>query len=96
LPAPVEELLGAQTLNDELDIAESADGTLPNFLFEARPVKSAARQEAEAVAAQHERGKAACEKLDHKEGGLNEQEFKDMCLYLDPTQRNERGKKRFR
>jgi hypothetical protein len=99
LPAPVAELLDAQTLNDELDIAESADGTLPNFLFEARPVKSAARQEAEAVAAQYERGKAACEKMNQRgqgEGGLNEEEFKDMCLYLDPTQRAERGKKRFR
>jgi hypothetical protein len=97
LPAPVDELLDTQTLNDEIAIADSADGMLPGFLFEARPVKSAARLDAEAVAAQQERGKAAYEKQGKlNDGKLSDDELNDMCAYLDPTQRNERGKKRFR
>ncbi len=96
LPAPAEELLGTETLEDELEIAEIADGTLPSFLSEQRPLKSAERLEAEAIAAQHARGKAASEKQNNGDSHLSDQEFDDMCLYLDPTQRNERGKKRFR
>ncbi len=92
LPAPVEDLLDDETLKDEFVIAEIADGRLPDFLSEQRPVKSAVRLEAEAVAAQMERGKAACE----KQGELSKEDFRDMCAYLDPVQREERGKRRFR
>jgi hypothetical protein len=96
LPAPPAELLGVETLEDELEIAEIADGVLPHFLTEQRPLKSAERLEAEAFAAQMERGKAACEKQARGEGPLTDEEFKDQCIYLDPTQKNQRGKKRFR
>ncbi|MEQ1597657.1 MAG: hypothetical protein ABL985_21460 [Casimicrobium sp.] len=92
LPAPPEQLLGAETLADELEIAEILDGKLPHYLCEQRPAKTAEQE----WAAQLERGKAANEKLNSGEGPLTDQEFKDMCLYLDPSQRNEHGKKRFR
>lgn len=96
LPAPPEELLGVETFADELDIAEIADGVLPRFLSEQRPVKSAEQLEAEAFAAQLERGKAAYEKAQRGEGPLTDEEFRDECIYLDPSQKNERGRKRFR
>jgi hypothetical protein len=92
LPAPPEQLLGDETLADELEIAEILDGELPHYLCEQRSAKTAEQE----WAAQLERGKAANEKLNRGEGPLTDQEFKDMCLYLDPSQRNERGKKRFR
>lgn len=92
LPAPPEQLLGEETLADELEIAEIADGTLPHFLSEQRPAKT----EEQLFAAQLERGKAAYEKQDRGEGPLTDQEFKDMSLYLDPLQQGERGQKRFR
>ncbi len=96
LPAPVDELLDPDTLAGELEIADIMDGTLPDFLSEQRPQKSAERIEAEEWAATLKRGQAANEKMNRNEEKLTDQEFKDMCLYLDPSQRNERGKKRFR
>lgn len=96
LPAPVEELLELETLEDELVLAEVADGALPGFLSEQRPLKSDAQIADADFAAQLERGKAACEKLNRGEGPLTDQEFDDHCLYLDPTQRHERGKKRYK
>jgi hypothetical protein len=92
LPAPPEELLDAETLEDELILAEVADGKLPHFLSEQRAEKT----EEQLWAAHLERGKAAYEKLERGEGPLTKEAFKDMCLYLDPSQRGERGKKRFR
>jgi hypothetical protein len=92
LPAPPEELLGIETLADELEIAEIADGKLPHFLHEQRRAKTAEQE----WAAQLERGKAASEKQNRGEGPLTDQEFRDMCLYLDPSQRGARGTKRFR
>lgn len=93
LPAPAEALLGAQTLADELDIAECADGILPHFLCEQRPAKSPARQQAEAFAAQQARGKAIHEGT-APAGPLSDDAFRDLCAYLDPTQ--VRGRKHFR
>jgi|GEM_PF-4015658 hypothetical protein len=92
LPAPPEQLLGDVTLADELEIAEIADGALPRFLSEQRAEKT----DEQLWAAQLEHGKAACEKQDCGEDPLTDQDYKDMCLYLDPLQRDERGKKRFR
>jgi hypothetical protein len=92
LPAPPEQLLDPETLEDELILAEVADGELPHFLSEQRAEKT----EEQLWATQLERGKAANEKLDRGEGPLTDQEVADMCLYLDPSQRDERGKKRFR
>jgi hypothetical protein len=80
LPAPAEALLGAETLADELEIADIMDGKLPRHLSETRPEKTEAQRTAERYA----RGKAACEKSDRGEE-LNDAEFSDMCFYLDPS-----------
>jgi len=96
LPAPPEQLLGPETLADELQIANIMDGKLPHFHSEQRPPKTAAKEEAEARAAQDARGAAAWEKLQSKEGELSRQEFADMCRYLDPASRTERTRKRYR
>ena len=92
LPAPPEELLGLDLLADELMIADIADGELPKFLSEQPVVKSAAQLAAEATAAQALRGKMALQ----KEGELDRQELIDMCHFLDPTYRREKGRKRYR
>ena len=96
LPAPPEELLDAETLAAEIEIADIADGFLPHFLTEQRQVKSEARLKAEEIAAQEVRGKVACEKSERKEGELSADEFRDMCHYLDPTFRHDKGRKRYR
>lgn len=92
LPAPPEQLLGEETLADELDIAEIADGTLPAFLSEQRPTPT----EEQLFTAQIARGRAACEKEAKGGGPLTDQEIRDMCLYLDPAQEKALGRKRFR
>ena len=96
LPAPPETLLDPETLSGELEIADVADGVLPHFLSEQRPGKSDARVQADAIAARIERGKAASEKSERKEGELSDEEFRDMCFYLDPTSSSDRGKRRFK
>lgn len=96
LPAPPEELLGTETFEDELILAEVADGELPDFLNEQRRVKSDAQIADEEFVAQLDRGRAACEKMDRNGEQLTDREFADMCMYLDPEQRNERGEKRYR
>ena len=85
LPAPAEALLGPETLADELEIADIMDGKLPHFLGEMPPAKSAARLAAEQSAARQARGKAAREKSASGAGALDDEEFADMCHYLDPT-----------
>jgi hypothetical protein len=92
LPAPPEELLDAETLADEIEIAETADGVLPHFLSEQRAPKSDAQE----IAAQQQRGKAAWEKQQKGEGELSDDEFNDMCHHLDPTYRHDKGRKRYR
>jgi len=96
LPAPPEQLLGPDLLAQELDLADSADGVLPHFLSEQLPVKSAERLEAEARAAQEERGEAAWEKHQSGGGPLSRQEFADMCRAIDPAGRAEPPRKRYR
>lgn len=95
LPAPPERLLDPETLADEIELAEIADGKLPHFLTEQRPPKTAARIEAERIAAEDALGKAAWEKSERKEE-LSRDEFVAMCRYIDPTQRHERSRKRYR
>jgi hypothetical protein len=96
LPAPPEQLLGsAENLADALDLAEAADGTLPHFLREQRPAKSAARAAAAAHAERTARGEAAQLKMDAKEE-LSREEFADWCYSIDPVSATERGRKRFR
>ncbi|MBB5687512.1 hypothetical protein [Sphingobium boeckii] len=84
LPAPPEQLLDAETLADELDLAEMADGILPHFLAEQRRPKTEPEIAAEAAAAREARGLAAM--LKHKAGGIQtHEEFADECYYLDPV-----------
>jgi len=92
LPAPPAELLGPETLADELELADIADGKLPHFLSEQPFPKSPEQLEAEARAAQEKRGKEAFE----KKGPLSKEEFADMCRYIDPTAGTERPGKRYR
>jgi hypothetical protein len=96
LPSVAEEFLGLETLEDELKIAEIGDGELPSYLSEQRPVRSDAQLADQAFAAQLKRGEDVCDAQNRGGGPLSDQEFKDMCLFLDPTQRHERGRKRFR
>jgi hypothetical protein len=91
LPAPPEQLLGPQTLEHELVLADAADGRLPHFLSEQRPAKSPERLEAEARAARTERGAAASAKS-HRGEPLSREEFADMCFYIDPTSATGRGR----
>lgn len=83
LPAPPEQLLDSDTLSDELDLADAADGVLPHFLNEQRPPKSPARLRAEELAARDARGAAALAKKDAG-GTLTEAEDADLCYHLDP------------
>lgn len=95
LPAPAEQLLGAETLADELTIADIADGTLPAFLAEQRPPRTPEQLKREQWGRQEERGEAACAKLDRKEQ-LSTEEFADMCRFLNPAGRGEPPRKRYR
>jgi hypothetical protein len=96
LPAPPEEMIDPETLAMELDVADIADGFLPHFYSEQRPAKSAERLKADEIAEQEARGKIAWEKAERNEGELRKDEFRDMCLYLDPTQRADKGRRRYR
>ncbi len=93
LPAPFAPGEDIEALAVDLATAEIADGTLPAFLAEQRRPLSEARIEADERAAQQERGRLASEKLDRKEL-LDDQEYDDMCVYIDPSQANEKRKKR--
>jgi hypothetical protein len=95
-PAPPGELLGPGTLKHELQIADIADGTLPHFLTEQRPPKTAAREQAEARAAEDARGAEPWDKLQRREGELSRREFADMCHHIDPAAGAERSGKRYR
>lgn len=84
LPAPPERLLDAETLAEELELADIADGVLPHFLREQDRPKTDAEIKAEAAAAREARGEAALRKRDAG-GVLTEDEFSDECYYLDPA-----------
>lgn len=95
LPAPPEQLLDPDTLEDELELADIADGDLPHFLTEQRAPKSEARIEAEARAARDARGAEAWNKAERGEQ-LSDREFADMCRHIDPAGASERSRKRYR
>ena len=95
LPAPPEELFDPETLANEMELANAADGALPQFLSEQHPLKNEAQLKAEEITAQAACGKVAFDKEERGEK-LNDQEFRDMCHYLDPTYRYDKGRKRFR
>ena len=88
LPAPPEELFGAETLAGEFEIADIADGQLPGFLSEQRP-------DLPPELAEYARVKAAYVKWEAKEQ-LSTEEYRDVCVAIDPTQRNERRRIRHR
>ena len=92
LPAPPEELIGRAELEDELEIADLADGTLPRFLSEQRPPKSEAQVAHEEADARMARGKAA---LARREAGhpLTQDEFADECFYIDPVSNSARRRR---
>jgi hypothetical protein len=95
LPAPVTTLVDPATLEDELEIAEIADGKLPQFLCEQRAELPDELIRFNAAQAQIARGKAANEK--HSTGAkLSEEEFRDMCTYYDPTDQPAPARKRKR
>ena len=94
-PGPVEGLLDAETLASELHLADVADGVLPHFLSEQAPRKTEERLRAEAQAAQEKRGEAAWEKIEAGEATTN-QEFADMCRFIDPLGRADPPRKRYK
>ena len=93
LPAPPEQLLTPDELEHELEIAETADGTLPRFLDEQRAPKSDQRIAHEAHEARMARGEAAMAK--RKAGGtLTQDEFADENYCLDPISNQARRRPR--
>ena len=84
LPAPPEQLLAPGDLAAGLELAEIADGVLPQFLSEQRPAKTEAQVAADEAAARHTRGEAA---YGRSQAGqrLTEEEHADECFYLDPA-----------
>lgn len=84
LPAPPEQLLDAETLEDELELADFADGVLPRFLSEQRAPSTDAQLAAEEAAAREARGLAALKKREAG-GVLTDEESADECYYLDPV-----------
>ena len=93
LPAPPEQLLTPDELEHELEIAETADGTLPRFLDEQRAPKSDRRIAHEAHEARMARGEAAMAK--RKAGGtLTQDEFADENYCLDPISNQARRRPR--
>jgi hypothetical protein len=84
LPAPPEQLLDAETLAHELEIAHAADGILPHFLREERTPKTDARLAAQEAAARDARGAAALAKVQAGEPTTDE-EFADLCYHIDPV-----------
>ena len=100
LPAPPDELIDADTLAAELQIAEIADGTLPHFLNETRPAKSEAEQKAAATAERIARGEALIRASDAKQAigkklPMSREEFADFCFAIDPISNSQLGRKRF-
>ncbi|MEO5493129.1 MAG: hypothetical protein ABIR08_03785 [Sphingomonas sp.] len=92
LPAPPEQMMPADELDDALDLADVADGTLPRFLDEQRPPKTDAQIAAEEHKARMARGEAALAKRDagHE---LTQDEFADENYYLDPISNRQRRRR---
>lgn len=96
-PAPIEEWIGTEKMNQELDLADVLDGEMPDFFMERRSPKTPQELEAEQRAAQQARGEALWNGLG--QGGahtMNRKDWRDMCVYIDPSQAFEKSKKRYR
>lgn len=92
LPAPPEQLMDADELEDALELADIADGTLPHFLNEQRAPKSDRQIAAEEHRARMARGEAAIAKHDAGQT-LTEEEFADECYCLDPASNSARRRR---
>ena len=95
LPAAPEQLLGPEQLDDALELAEIADGTLPHFLSEQRPQRPEPRTPDEKHAARIRRGEAAHAKECRGET-LTDEEYRDLCVFHDPASRPGNSRKRYR
>jgi hypothetical protein len=84
-PAPPETLADEGDLENDLMVAEIADGVLPPHLSEQRAPKSPERLRAEAAADLLARGEAADAKLMRGEE-LTAEEYDAWCAYLDPAE----------
>lgn len=84
LPAPPEQLLDPETLAHELELADQADGALPQFLSEQPRPKTEKESRAGNAAARERRGEAALKKR-QAGGELTSEEEADECYYLDPV-----------
>jgi hypothetical protein len=84
-PAPPETLADDGDLENDLMVAEIADGVLPPHLSEQRAPKSPERLRAEAAADLLARGEAADAKLMRGEE-LTAEEYDAWCAYLDPAE----------
>ncbi len=80
-PAPPEEVMTPDDLEHALDVAEAADGVLPRFLSEQRPIRS----DRDIAAAERDaRGAAALAKSRAGEK-LTDEEHADQYYHLDPV-----------
>ena len=89
LPAPPEQMMTLDDLSGALDLADAADGVLPGFLNEQRPIGS----ERMMMAAERDaRGVAAMAK---REAGhaLSDEEFADECYHIDPISNSARRRR---
>lgn len=91
LPAPAEQLFSPADLADELQVADIADGALPQFHREQRPLRSDAKCAADEASARSARGADAFKRQDAGER-LTEAEFADMCFHVDPSSNARRRK----
>jgi len=85
-PAPPETLADNGDLENDLMVAEIADGVLPPHLSEQRAPKSPEQLRAEAAADLLARGEASDAKLMRGEE-LTAEEYDAWCAYLDPAER---------
>ena len=89
LPAPPEQLLTPEEIEDGLEDADAGDGVLPRYLSEQRRPGTARQIAAQEHEARMARGKAARAKRD---AGieLTQEEFADENYYLDPVSNQRR------
>jgi len=92
LPAPPEQLMQPEELDDALDLADLADGQLPHFYTEQRRPKTDAAIAAEEHHARMARGKAALAKRDAGQE-LTQDEFADESYYMDPISNRRRRRR---
>lgn len=89
LPAPPEQLMTPDDLAAELELADVADGALPQFLNEQRPVRS---DRAVMLAERDARGAAAMARQDVGET-LTNAEYADLYYHLDPVSNSARRRR---